>query len=455
MTAVLVPLLAALWVFSPSSFATTSNGSGEINALPIPVKYTTGSKAACLADSFSIQFDSDVPADLSAASDRVLERIKKSQHTYLTTTSGTEFFPSLKCESEVTELRLSLSSDHSLSIFDLAIKPVEERKGLEDYTLTIPTSGAATATASTALGLFRAITTFENLVFKIDFSLPSSPGVAEGGDTAYLPFTPYHIDDAPAFHWRSILLDTSRHFFAKQSLFKLLDTMSAVKLNVFHWHITDSQSWPLALNELPELAAKGAYTPRKTYSEQDVAEIIQFAGERGIDVVMEIDTPGHTTVIGNSHPDMIACNTHKPWTGWANEPPAGQLRFADPAVTAFTSRIFSAAIKLTKSAYFGTGGDELNEQCMDADQPTQRVLKANGWTLNDALKNFTAETHGTLLSAKRTPMVWQEMVLAHGDLELDKNTIVDVWISSADVGAVLDKGFRLVHASSDYFYLVS
>lgn len=79
---------------------------------------------------------------------------------------------------------------------------------------------------------------------------------------------------------------------------------------------------------------------------------------------MEIDTPGHTSVIGEVYPDYIACREHLPWTGYANQPPAGQLRFADAAVTNFTASIFTAASSLTSSAYFGTGGDELNMRCM-------------------------------------------------------------------------------------------
>lgn len=108
---------------------------------------------------------------------------------------------------------------------------------------------------------------------------------------------------------------------------------------------------------------QGAYSLAQVYSEVDVQGLVEYAGERGIDVVMEIDTPGHTAIIGDSHPEFIACRD-VPWTGYANQPPAGQLRFADDAVVNYTSAIFAAASELTASAYFGSGGDELNLRCM-------------------------------------------------------------------------------------------
>ena len=79
---------------------------------------------------------------------------------------------------------------------------------------------------------------------------------------------------------------------------------------------------------------------------------------------MEIDTPAHTAVIAEAYPDYIACYERSPWSKYALQPPAGQLRFANAEVMDFTSRIMSAAAGLTSSVYFGTGGDEFNQVCM-------------------------------------------------------------------------------------------
>jgi hexosaminidase len=270
----------------------------------------------------------------------------------------------------------------------------------------------------------------------------------------YAPFAPYEIEDKPQFPWRSVLFDTSRNYFRIKTIKKLLDTMSRVKLNVFHWHITDSQSWPLSLKSLPELAEKGAYQTR-IYSEDDVKDIVAFAAERGIDVVIEIDTPGHTASIWHSHPDYIACYGAEPWKLSANEPPAGQLRFANDTVVEFTQKVFSNVLELIQSPYLGTGGDEINLDCMNNDTVTSATLEEKNITLQTALAEFTTKTHQTILDSNRAPMVWEEMVLAHGKLDLNENTIIDLWKEAATGGpsVVAAAGFRMVRADYDYLYL--
>lgn len=129
-------------------------------------------------------------------------------------------------------------------------------------------------------------------------------------------------------------------------------------------HLTDSNSWPLELSAFPHLAAKGAEDVGSTYTEDQVRHIVQYAGERGIDVVIEIDTPGHTGAIGEAYPEHIACLHKSPWQGYAHQAPTGQLRFADNATADFTASIFNEIMGLTKSSYFGTGGDEINTKCM-------------------------------------------------------------------------------------------
>jgi len=157
-------------------------------------------------------------------------------------------------------------------------------------------------------------------------------------------------------------------------------------------------------------------------------------------------------VISASHPEHIACNAASPWSSFANEPPAGQLRLASPATTNFTAALISAAATGLTSTMFSTGGDELNTNCYAKDSATQADLKSQGRTLEQALAVFTQATHGALTKLGKTPVVWEEMVIEH-NLNLSNNTIVMVWISSQNAAKVASKGFRIVHAPSDYFYL--
>jgi len=104
------------------------------------------------------------------------------------------------------------------------------------------------------------------------------------------------------------------------------------------------------------------------------------------------------------------------------------------------------------STLLSTGGDEVNTECYSADNETQASLSASGETLEQALSKFMSINQGALEKMGKTPVVWEEMVLDF-NLSLSNNTIAMVWVSSSDAAAVASKGFRLVHASSDYFYL--
>ena len=441
---IMTALLASVDAPQPASTRPDSDSSLPLRIVPLPQDLSTGNTVLCLSPTFDIQFDDSsleglsVPRDLSDAVKRMQERVKTTTHQWLSPTLGEEFFStptneasnSSACQTYVdtlilrysqyesdTESPLEPTDDSSTfntsktipSIFDEAIRPVEERPDIEAYNLSLPLHGPGVIEADTSLGLFRGLTSFEQLFYlrpekgsltshsdgqaspsgnvgssssggasQQAFSAPSSgqsSNTARASDqnnegsellhgTIYAPLGPYELKDRPSFGWRAVLLDTSRNFFPKSVILKQLDTMSMVKLNVFHWHITDSNSWPLDLQAYPELAGRGAYSAEQKYSEEDIREVIRYAGERGIDVVLEIDTPGHTAIIGESHPDLVACRDKRPWEKYANQPPAGQLRFADEAVGEWTRGVFESTLDLLSSPYMGTGGDELNVNCM-------------------------------------------------------------------------------------------
>ncbi|OXG85443.1 hexosaminidase [Cryptococcus neoformans A2-102-5] len=430
----------------------------DINVVPLPRHYIIGdgSTPVCLSTNFSIQPapSSSVifPADLQEAIVSTRHRLKNTRVTYLSPNEGSEFFSGgsgaiRSCAYYLDTLYIDLTAYNGTDILSETIAPVEERAELETYTLDLSLKGKAMINSRGALGAFRGLSTFEGLFYSLETEV-------KGSDRVYAPLAPYHIEDKPSFGWRAVLLDTSRHYFSVPSILKILDTMAMVKLNVFHWHVTDSNSWPLDLDRYPELAAKGAYSRSETYSQKDIQMIIDYAGHRGIDTLLEIDTPGHTASIAPSHPSFVACFESTPFKHSAHQPPAGQLRFADEKVIKWTAQLLQEVGSLSKGRYFSTGGDEINMNCMLEDIPTASKLKARGWTLDDALDHFTEKTHAPLRQAGKTPVVWQEMVLSHGKMpSLTNDTIVDIWVNSSDARKVLDQGYRIVHASADYFYL--
>lgn len=139
------------------------------------------------------------------------------------------------------------------------------------------------------------------------------------------------IEDKPVYPYRGILLDTARNYISLPVIKRILDGMSLSKLNTFHWHITDSQSFPYVSKSNPNLSKLGAYSPSKIYTPEDVAEVIQFGLERGIRVMPEFDAPAHVGE-GWQDTDFVACFNRKPWVDYCVEPPCGQFDPTKPGL---------------------------------------------------------------------------------------------------------------------------
>ncbi|PCH40388.1 glycoside hydrolase family 20 protein [Wolfiporia cocos MD-104 SS10] len=422
------------------AFATAA----RVHALwPLPRSLSEGTTALRLAPAFHITLAPSVhgaPADLYEAILRTETQLWTDDLGRLVIGRGAGDVSAFEAAAHLSELTLELDAGSTvLSITEEAQKPIEQRN--EAYTLSVPSNGsAATITASSTLGLFRGLTTFGQLWYEYE-------------GTVYAVNTPVEIEDSPAYPYRGLLLDTARNYFAVSDILHTIDAASMVKINEFHWHVVDSQSFPLEVPGYTELAAYGAYSPQMVYTPSDVETIISYAGARGIDVLVEIDTPGHTAAFADAHPDFVACNQARPWADFAAEPPAGQLRLANDTVKEYVAGLFSAIAEMFPSSMVSTGGDEVNTNCYDQDPETQALLNATGLTLESVYDDFTAATHGALVAAGKTPAVWEEMVLDWNLTSLSNETIVLVWISSDDVKAVADKGFRVIHAASNYFYL--
>ncbi|KAH9044042.1 N-acetylhexosaminidase [Lactarius deliciosus] len=406
---------------------------------PQPRNLQTGSSALRLSPSFTITVAvPNAPKDLLAAADRTHGLIFSDKLGRLVVGRGADDLPAVRHAKALSglTLRLGSTSGSPRPIATEATLPLGSR--VEAYSLVVPADGsAAVLSANSTLGLLRGLTTFAQLWY-----------TANG--TVYTLSAPVNIQDSPAYPYRGFLLDTARNYFPVSDIKRTLDALSWVHINTFHWHVVDSQSFPLVVPGFTNISQKGAYSASAVYTPDDVASIISYAGARGIDVLVEIDTPGHTSAISKAHPEHIACAEKTPWATYANEPPAGQLRLASPATVNFTVGLLSAVAKMFPSTLFSTGGDEINARCYQDDAQTQQEL--GGKTVAQALDTFTQATHGALKSLGKTPVVWEEMVL-NFNLTLSKDTIAMVWISSDDAAAVAAKGFRIIHAASNSFYL--
>lgn len=172
----------------------------------------------------------------------------------------------------------------------------------ESYNLHVPDNGLININSKTWIGAIRALQTLSQM--------------AVAGDGDKLVAHTANITDAPTYAHRGISLDTSRNFYPVDKILHTIETQAMNKMNVFHWHVTDSQSWPLYFHSHPELSDKGAYSAAETYNPEDVEKILAFAEERGVRVILELDMPAHTAIIGESHPEHIICGD-KFWAEFA------------------------------------------------------------------------------------------------------------------------------------------
>ncbi|KAH9960978.1 N-acetylhexosaminidase [Lactifluus volemus] len=406
------------------------------------------SSVLCLApsNSFTISVDEvpNAPEDLIAAAQRTHAQLFSDDLGRLVLGRGIDDLEAISDGApSLRRLVLRLDDHHTDTTTNTNTGGSTGTLGstVDDGILVVPADGShAVLKANSTIGLFRGLNIFSQLWLTIQGTIYPIGALVE-------------IQDSPAYvhdisHIGGFMLDTARNFFPVCDIERTLDAMSWI--NTFHWHVVDSQSFPLVVPEFTDIAEKAAYSADAVYTPQDVAHIVSYAGQRGIDVLVEIDTPGHTSAISKAYPEHVACADAKPWRMYANEPPAGQLRLASPATIDFTASLLSAAAKLFPSTLFATGGDGINTRCYQDDPQTQQDLA--GRTLNEALDVFTQATHGALRSLGKTPVVSEEMVL-NFNLTLSNDTIALVWISSEDAAAVAAKGFRFIHAASNSFYL--
>ncbi|KAJ0982707.1 hypothetical protein J5N97_010962 [Dioscorea zingiberensis] len=321
----------------------------------------------------------------------------------------------------------------------------------ESYSLTISSSsGRANLSAATVWGAIRGLESFSQL------SWGDPPRIA----------TDLRISDRPVFPHRGLLLDTSRNYYPVEDIMRTIAAMGANKLNVFHWHITDSHSFPLVLPSEPNLAAAGSYGPDMQYSPEDVEKIVDFAMSYGVRVVPEIDTPGHTGSWAGAYPDIVTC-ANKFWlpngagdssNRLALEPGTGQLNPLHPQTYQVLHNVLRDAASLFPDPFFHSGADELIPACWSSD-PSILSFLSSGGTLSQLLHLFLSSSHPLLLSLNRTVVYWEDVLLdptinVSSSFFSPATTILQTWNNGVNnTKRLVSAGYRVIVSSSDFYYL--
>jgi hexosaminidase len=309
--------------------------------------------------------------------------------------------------------------------------PVQEVGEDESYHLEITTQEVHLQAAN-PLGVLHGLQTFLQLVHI------TPQGFAVSAMT---------IDDQPRFPWRGLMLDVGRHFMPLDVVYRTLDGMEAVKLNVFHWHLSDNQGFRVESKKFPLLQEKGS--DGLFYTQGEIREVIAYARDRGIRVVPEFDMPGHTTAWFVGYPDLASGpGPYQIERKWGIFDPA-----MDPSresTYTFLDSFIGEMAALFPDAYFHVGGDECNGKEWDANPRIQQFMKDHGLKDNAALQaSFSTRVQKIVAAHDKIMVGWDEVLQPN----TPKDVVIQSWRGPEFVGQAVKGGNRAMLSAGYYIDL--
>ena len=211
------------------------------------------------------------------------------------------------------------------------------------------------------------------------------------------------ISDAPRFRWRGLLIDEGRHFFGKPVLLKIIDEMAAYKLNSLKLHLTDYEGWRLEIPAYPKLTQVGSLVDGKPqyFTAADIRDIVQYAAERHIIVVPEIEMPGHAGAAARSYPEYF-------------NPDKSAFDPANPKTYDFIRSVLTEVARLFPAPYIDFAGDEVGDEMWNGMADVDRLKAEQGLKSNQDVQGYFArKVVGIIESLGKRPMAWDEQVDAH------------------------------------------
>ena len=298
----------------------------------------------------------------------------------------------------------------------------------ESYRLDVTPDGARLQAPAVA-GALHGLETFAQLV---------GPG-AEGFHVPAI-----HIEDRPRFPWRGLMLDVSRHWMPVEVVERNLDAMAAVKLNVFHWHLSDDQGFRAESRHFPRLQQLGS--DGSFYTQADIRHVVAYARDRGIRVVPEFDMPGHTNSWLVGYPELASApgpySIGRTWGVYD-----GAMDPTREETYDFLDAFLAEMTQLFPDPYFHIGGDEVNGKQWGQSSSIQAFAKEHKLEGAGSLQVYFNQRIQKLLQKYGKIMVgWDEVL--HPDLPTD--TVVQSWRRQASLAEAASKGYRGILSAGYY-----
>jgi hexosaminidase len=298
----------------------------------------------------------------------------------------------------------------------------------ETYSLDI-TANRAHLHSATDVGAMRGLETFLQLV-------------QPDGSGFFLPAI--SIEDTPRFRWRGLLVDCSRHFEPVEVIKRTLDGMAAVKLNVFHWHLTDDQGFRIESKVFPKLTGMGS--DGQFYTQEQAREVVSYARARGIRIVPEFDMPGHAQAWFVGYPELAS----------GPGPYSIERHFGifdpvmDPTLTStyeFIDRFIGEMAGIFPDPYLHIGGDENNGVQWGHDPHIQEFMKAHNLKDTAALQTYFNQQLLPILKKHRKYMVGWDEIFAPG---LPKDVVIQSWQGFNSLAASARQGYQGILSAGYY-----
>lgn len=297
----------------------------------------------------------------------------------------------------------------------------------EGYTLQV-TPNQITLSASSESGLFYAKETLIQLIRQGQGSVKCCT-----------------INDQPRYGWRGYMLDESRHFFGKEKVKQYLDILASLKMNIFHWHLTDEPGWRIEIKRYPKLTAIGSIgnysdpeAPASFYTQEDIKEIVNYATERHITVIPEFDMPGHATAVCRSYPEVSGGGEGR-WEHFTFHP-------CKEETYELIGHIFDELFELFPAPYIHIGGDEVHygNQSWFTDPEIQQFIKDKKLVNELGLEHYFIRRITDIVASKgKTIIGWDEIA----DAGVSPSKAVVMWWRhdrKYQLVKALENGFRVI-----------
>lgn len=358
------------------------------------------------------------------------------------------------------EVRKSAENQKNAICFSLP----KDGTGVQDETYTLNvTSKNIVIRAKGAAGLFYGTQTLRQL-------LPAAIESAAPAERLDITVPNLYISDKPRFGWRGFMLDVSRTFYSIEVLKKYLDIMALYKLNTFHLHLTDDQGWRMEIKKYPLLTSekatrfpeefKQSETHSGFYTQEELKDLVRYAAERHIEVVPEIDIPGHSWPVLINYPELAVCDNLYPdyimpfvdtYNVWGNQFTPNTLDPTKEAVYRFLEDVFAEVTAIFPSKYIHFGGDEVRHAIWKKEPHIQAFMKDHNMERIEEVQSYFVQRVSKIITEKgRQPMGWNDILIDAGNLS--RNTAIMSWIGSKAVKQAAQYGFPVVAVPYTYLY---